>query len=527
MEQATPARDADGRPGLLGLAAATPESRDRYVDFLRAFSILVVVFGHWLIAVVTWKDGKVGGANALELIDGIWVLTWVLQVMPLFFFVGGFSNLRSWEAGQRRGEGYAVFLYTRTLRMMRPTIVFLGVGLVVITILDAFNVADDAVFPSSELIARPLWFLGVYMIVVSVAPAMARLHRQYGVKVPLAMLAIAAAVDITRFGFDISAISYVNYPVVWLMAHQLGFFYADGTLARARRWLLGGAFISLLALVNLGPYPGSMVGLSRDEFSNMDPPTLAIAALILGQVGLAMVFRASISRWLQRLRVWAAVIYVNAVIMTVFLWHLTALLFGIGILFPLGFPQPEAGSAQWWALRPVWIGLLMVLLAVLVLAFGRFEARGLQRMSAVPSRAARSATAAAQAALGTVLLVLGILGFAMGGLHQLFAEGTELIVFNLNPMLSLIHLLIGWILVSGSIRGVTIRVAMSAVAAGGLAVLAILGWLSSTTALTDRLALNTADTWVHVSVGVATLVVGVAGPTTGRREVPGWHASEV
>ena len=259
----------------------------------------------------------------------------------------------------------------------------------------------------------------------------------------------------------------------------------------------------------------------------MDPPTLAIAALILGQVGLAMVFRASISRWLQRLRVWAAVIYVNAVIMTVFLWHLTALLFGIGILFPLGFPQPEAGSAQWWALPTVWIGLLMVLLAVLVLAFGRFEARGLQRMSAVPSRAARSATAAAQAALGTVLLVLGILGFAMGGLHQLFAEGTELIVFNLNPMLSLIHLLIGWILVSGSIRGVTTRVAMSAVAAGGLAVLAILGWLSSTTALTDRLALNTADTWVHVSVGVATLVVGVAGPTTGRREVPGWHASEV
>lgn len=172
MEQATPARDADGRPGLLGLAAATPESRDRYVDFLRAFSILVVVFGHWLIAVVTWKDGKVGGANALELIDGIWVLTWVLQVMPLFFFVGGFSNLRSWESAQARGDGYASFLYTRMLRMMRPTAVFLGISLVVITVLDAMNVADNAVFPASELIARPLWFLGVYMIVVALAPLM-------------------------------------------------------------------------------------------------------------------------------------------------------------------------------------------------------------------------------------------------------------------------------------------------------------------------------------------------------------------
>jgi len=32
------------------LAAKTPESRNRYVDFLRAMSICAVVFGHWLMA---------------------------------------------------------------------------------------------------------------------------------------------------------------------------------------------------------------------------------------------------------------------------------------------------------------------------------------------------------------------------------------------------------------------------------------------------------------------------------------------
>ena len=39
------------RGGLKELAAATPASRDRYVDFLRAASIAGVVFGHWFIAI--------------------------------------------------------------------------------------------------------------------------------------------------------------------------------------------------------------------------------------------------------------------------------------------------------------------------------------------------------------------------------------------------------------------------------------------------------------------------------------------
>ncbi len=32
------------------LAEATPGERNRYVDFLRAASILVVIFRHWLVA---------------------------------------------------------------------------------------------------------------------------------------------------------------------------------------------------------------------------------------------------------------------------------------------------------------------------------------------------------------------------------------------------------------------------------------------------------------------------------------------
>ena len=37
------------RGGLMRMAEATPPDRDRYVDFLRGFSIVVVVLGHWLM----------------------------------------------------------------------------------------------------------------------------------------------------------------------------------------------------------------------------------------------------------------------------------------------------------------------------------------------------------------------------------------------------------------------------------------------------------------------------------------------
>lgn len=502
--------------GLLGVAAATPSERDRYIDFLRGLSILVVVLGHWLIAVVEWRNGRVEGSNALEHIRGLWALTWVLQVMPLFFFVGGFGNATAVRAARRRGDGYAAYLARRVERMLRPTVVFLGVGLVVVVTLDAANVADNVVFPASELITRPLWFLGVYLIVVALAPAMLALHERFGLAVPLGMVLVAAAVDLVRFGADVSPVGYVNYPVVWLLAHQLGFHYGAGGVLSRWRWALACAGLAgMVVATTAGPYPGSMVGLSTDEFSNMDPPTIAIVALIIWQVGLAMILRGSITRWLSRLRVWAGVIFVNSVIMTVFLWHLTAMLFGVGILLPLGFPQPEVGTASWWALRPVWVVVLTCILAALVAAFGRAEQRTPSRTPHRPAASGSAITAAA----GATLVVLGILGFAMGGLHQLFSlTGIEVIVFRMNPALNVIHLALGtWLVVAATGPPPSIRRA-AAVGSVALLVLAAVGPLLVANPDANRLAVNSADTVLHAGVAVAlgSAVVRRGGSREGR-----------
>src|SRR5688500_4348060 len=93
-------------PSIKEMAAATPASRDRFVDLLRAFSIAVVVFGHWLAAVVYWDGDMITGVSALDEISWAWMLTWFLQVMPLFFFVGGFSNAVSIAASERRNGTY-------------------------------------------------------------------------------------------------------------------------------------------------------------------------------------------------------------------------------------------------------------------------------------------------------------------------------------------------------------------------------------------------------------------------------------
>ncbi len=48
------------------LAAQTPEERNRYVDFLRSVSILMVITGHWLIATAIYVDGNLAQGHLLQ-----------------------------------------------------------------------------------------------------------------------------------------------------------------------------------------------------------------------------------------------------------------------------------------------------------------------------------------------------------------------------------------------------------------------------------------------------------------------------
>ena len=366
------------RPRLSDLAGATGGNRDRYVDFLRALSIVVVVFGHWLGAVVIWDNDGVRGENALDLVPGLWIITWLVQVMPIFFFVGGFSNFVTYQGLRRLGDDGWTFLRGRARRLVRPTVVFLlfwaiiGPFAVRLSGLPA-NAASKAI----PVLIGPLWFLGVYLVLVALSPLMISLHNRFPMPTLIALVVVPVTLDVLRFAAGIEWIGNANLLFVWLLIHQLGFFYADGTFDRAQkrlfRFMAVGGFATMAALTRLPAYPSSMVGCCGDRISNMAPPTLAILALGVSQIGLAMLLRPTITRWLSRNRPWKAVIGVNASIMTLYLWHLSALVITVAALFPLGFPQPTVGSGFWWLTRPLWMASMAIPLAGLVSLFGRFE----------------------------------------------------------------------------------------------------------------------------------------------------------
>ncbi len=357
------------------LAARTPADRNRYVDFLRVASLGVVVLGHWLIAGIWIDEGEIHGRNVLELVPVLTYATWVLQVMPVFFFVGGYANAASWAAAERKGVAYAEWLQGRMARLLRPTLAFVAIWTAVAAFLaEVAGVDAELVASTAALLATPLWFLTVYVLVILAAPLMLGLHRRYGVSALVGLAAAAVAVDVARRGLGIDAAGWANYLFVWLAIHQLGFFWRDGKVVDRRTQLALAAvgLATMVALTASDLYSHSLLGVG-DEGNNA-PPTFMLIALAIWQLGLLLSLEDRARRWLERPRVWTSVITANGMAMTVYLWHQTAMVVAVVIAFVSGYGlRRPLLSGGWWASRPLWIVGVMLLLTPLLLLFIRVE----------------------------------------------------------------------------------------------------------------------------------------------------------
>ncbi|MGE2833323.1 acyltransferase family protein [Mycobacterium sp. SMC-4] len=364
------------RADLDALVDATPASRDRVVDFLRAASICVVVLWHWTLSITHWDgDYTLVMPNPIGYVPGKWAATWVLQVMPVFFFVGGYANLAGWDAVTRAGGGAAQFLKGRLRRLLTPLLPFLAVWLIFDLVLQATG--RRSVLEWGIVVFVPLWFIAVYAGVIAAVPLTARLHRAWGWRVPAVLGALVLASDVLRLGpgWGGPVPALVGSGCVWLYCHQIGYFWRDGTLVKGGRPLAAAVaaagFASLVVLTTFGPYSRSMVAVQGEDTSNMFPTTAPIAALATFQLGLVMLARPRLNAWLQRRRPWRMVVAANGVTMPVFTWHMTALVVFLWLYERAGFSLSSEPTAGWWLTRPVWIvGPGLVLAAILAVLFG-------------------------------------------------------------------------------------------------------------------------------------------------------------
>ena len=359
------------------LADATPADRNRAVDALRAASILVVVFGHWLMAAVVVRDGALSAGHLLDEAPWTHPLTWVLQVMPVFFVVGGFSNGVSWRSARTRGEAYGGWLRARLRRLVLPVIPLIGVWTVGAWVALRAGLDPEMVRLASQVALVPTWFLAAYVVIVTLTPAGLALWEGIGWWSIAAGLAAAAAVDAVAIGLEIEAIGYLNYVAVWGTVHQLGFAWLDGRLGSPRRRLgaAAAALAALVAVVWAGPYPVAMVGLDAAEVTNSSPPRVTLVLLGVFQAGLLLAAERPLRRFLERRRPWRAVVAVSAQIMTLYLWHLTAMVVVIGASLLAGGwgLEAEPVTGPWWAGRLMWFAVVAAPTLFFVAVFGRFE----------------------------------------------------------------------------------------------------------------------------------------------------------
>jgi hypothetical protein len=386
--------------------------RNRYVDFLRALSIMVVVVGHWLMAAPEQlPDGTLQAGHVLSDLPWTQWLTWALQVMPVFFMVGGYANTLSWRSAARREVGYAPWLHARLRRLVLPVIPLVAVwlGLAIVTLPLGIDPALLKIGSQTALV--PVWFLAVYIGVTALAPVMLVAWERWGWASFWTPAAAAALADLAFFGAGWEAVGWLNYLFVWVAVHQLGIAWAHGRLGGAARSLpwAGIGLVSLLALVWWVGYPVSMVGVPGADVTNTTPPKVALLALGMLQTGLLLSVEAPARRWLERRRPWTFTVLVNGSIMTLYLWHLTAMVAVIGVLIAAGGIGLRfgAGSAAWWLTRPVWLALMTLVTLPFLAVFSRFE-----RPRGAPSPASTPAAVPAVAAICAGLALLAYFGIA-------------------------------------------------------------------------------------------------------------------
>ncbi|WP_162144902.1 acyltransferase family protein [Arthrobacter castelli] len=347
-----------------------PTGRDPVVDLIRAACLCVVVVMHTMMAGVTVEDDGLHVFKALQ--DQSWFVpvSWVVQVMPLFFLAGGVASVTQWQRARSIGAKPGDYVRSRLHRLVFPALVAflaLGAGQCAATLAGA---PVETLAEVGRLMGLPLWFLGVYLGTSVLVPVMVRAHEAAPARTMLLLVSAAAAVDLVSATYQVPALGFANLAFVWLAMQQAGFWYADGWFqSRTAAQLRFGAAASIAALLFVtvtGTY-------SADMLANLNPPNITLLLVGAAQTFLLAAAGPKLRAVSRNRYVRTAVTAIGGRAMTIYLWHIPVLVIISALGLAAGLAWPEPHSVLWWFTRIFWIAAVAAALLPVAGWFGRYE----------------------------------------------------------------------------------------------------------------------------------------------------------
>ena len=374
--------------------------RDRAVDVARLGALVVVMFGHCALLLATIGTGGLRIGNLLGELPAIAPITWIVQVMPLFFLAGGAAGAYGW----RPGTAWGTWLFTRCQRLCRPVFWYLAAWVLGLLATRLVLGAESAAGLGRESVAL-LWFLGVYLVVLAFVPAMTRLRSGREIAlVVVALLAASAGMDAIRLAVGAPEAGAANFLFVWLIPVVIGVAYARN-LVNPRAALAAAvvAFAAAIATVALGPYEVSLVVTGAERLSNVSPPTLLLALHCTWMSCVFVLAAGAVRGWAARPRVWRAVALGNGGAMTLYLWHIPAIAVATFALHAVGVDAYDVHEPGFWGRLALRAAVFAVVMGLTFALLSPLEHRRLPWWDA-PARA----TGVRSAAAGVLVGVAGI-----------------------------------------------------------------------------------------------------------------------
>ncbi|BCI53544.1 acetyltransferase [Mycolicibacterium litorale] len=389
----------------------TVRQRDRAVDVARLAALVVVMFGHCALLLATIDSGGVRIGNLLGAVPALAPVTWVVQVMPLFFLAGGAAG----AYGSRSGTPWGTWLFTRAQRLCRPVFWYLAVWVTALLLVRLLLGVQSADALGRESVAL-LWFLGVYLIALALVPSLTHLRtgRTFAVVV-IALLAAAWAVDRIRFAVGTPESGIANFLLIWSIPVVIGVAYARRLISPRSALLVAvAALAAQCALVVTGAYEVALVVTGAEHVSNVSPPTLLLGLHCTWMSCAFVAVAAPIRRWADRPRVWRIVASGNAGAMTLYLWHIPAIAVAAFSLHAVGLDAYDVEASDFWAMLALRAVVFAGVMAALFRLLSPLEHRRLpwwdDRVAATGARSA--VTGALVCAAGVALALMAKQGLA-------------------------------------------------------------------------------------------------------------------